>query len=114
MNREALSERIRRLDWKKIGQCVERIARRVGEWILRFVGRKIRAFLAGAGAVTLLAMILLESVSFLPVNIAGVRNTLLIGGVIGICAQSFYKKITFPFRLANLLSAKDSTIDEIE
>ena len=79
----------------KASRILDRISRGfrwLGRWLLRFVLRTIRAFLAGVGAFALLVLGLASVLGIEQVNADGLLGLLLTGGVIGVVLQRSFKK----------------------
>ncbi len=108
----ALLDRLRQIDWSQLDQRLSRIARRVWRWILVFVLRALRAFLAGAGAFALLVLGSLRSAGIERVNICGVLLLLLFGGFGGVVIQRCYKRFAFIRRMSEFLAVKVEAIEE--
>ena len=110
----ALSDRMRQIDWSRLDQHLSRFAHRLWQWLLRFVFRASRAFLAGAGALTLLVLGSLRLAGIERVSISGVLYLLLVGGGIGVAIQRFYKRIALLRRISEALRAKIEAIEDIQ
>ena len=107
-----LLDRLRKIDRSQLDQRLSRIAHRVWRWLLVFVLRTSRAFLAGTGAFTLLVLGSLRSAGIERVNISGVLLLLLIGGFVGLVIQRYYKRIALVRRISEFLAVKVEAIEE--
>lgn len=93
----------------KASEIIDRISgglRWLGQWLLRFVLRTIRAFLAGVGAFALLSLITVRSVGIEHVYVDGFLGLLVTGGVVGVVLQRSFKKFALLRRAGELLTLR--------
>ena len=93
----------------KASRIIERVSSGLhwlGQWLLRFVLRTIRAFLAGVGAFALLALITVRSIGIEHVSVDGLLGLLVTGGVVGVVLQRSFKKFALLRRAGELLTLR--------
>ena len=101
----------------KASEIIDRVSsglRWLGQWLLRFVLRTIRAFLAGVGAFALLLLGLGRSVGMEQVDIEGLLGFLVIGGVVGVVLQRSFKRFALLRRAGDLLTLRVAAIAATE
>lgn len=110
----ALSNRLRQIDWRRLHQRLSHFPHRLWRWLLRFVLRTSRAFLAGAGALNMLVFGAMRSagVEWATISITEVLLLSLTGGVIGIVIQRCYKRFALLSRISEALAVKVEAIEE--
>ena len=86
----------------------------LGRWLLRFVLRTIRAFLAGVGAFALLLLGLARSVGIEQVNAEGFLGLLVTGGVVGVILQRSFKRFALLRKAGDLLTLRVAAIAATE
>ena len=86
----------------------------LGRWLLRFVLRTIRAFLAGVGAFALLVLGLARSVGIEQVGAEALLGVLLTGGVIGVMLQRSFKRFALLRRAGELLTLRVAVLAATE
>lgn len=101
--------------WKrtKVSKVIDRISSGLhwlGRWLLRFVLRTIRAFLAGVGAFALLVLGLARSVGIEQVDTEGLLGLLVTGGVVGVVLQRSFKKFALLRRVGESLTLKAAAV----
>ena len=101
--------------WKqtRASRILDRISsglRWLGQWLLRFVLRTIRAFLAGVGAFALLVLSLARSVGIEHVNTEALLGMLVTGGVVGVVVQRSFKKFTLLRKMGESLTLRAAAI----
>ncbi len=97
--------------WKqtRASKMLDRLSRGLqwlGRWLLRFVLRTIRAFLAGVGAFALLALITVRSIGIEHVSVDGFLGLIVMGGVIGVVLQRSFKKFALLRKAGELLTLR--------
>ena len=105
--------------WKrtKVSRVIDRISsglRWLGRWLLRFVLRTIRPFLAGVGAFALLLLGLARSVGIEQVNAEGLLGLLMTGGLVGVVLQRSFKRFTLLRKAGDLLTLRVAAIAATE
>ena len=98
----------------KVIDHLSRGLRWLGRWLLRFVLRTIRAFLAGAGASALLLLGLGLAAGIEQVDIEGLLGLLLTGGVVGVILQRSFKRFALLRKAGDLLTLKVAAIAATE
>ena len=101
----------------KVSRVIDHISRSLrwlGRWLLRFVLRTIRAFLAGAGAFGLLVLGLGLSVGIEQVRIEGLLGLLLTGGIVGVILQRSFKRFALLRKVGDLLTLRVAAIAATE
>ena len=101
----------------KVSRVIDHISRGLrwlGRWLLRFVLRTIRAFLAGAGAFGLLVLGLGLSVGIEQVRIEGLLGLLLTGGIVGVIRQRSFKRFALLRKAGDLLTLRVAAIAATE
>ena len=101
--------------WKqtRVSKILDRISSGLhwlGQWLLRFVLRTIRAFLAGVGAFALLLLGLGRSVGIEQVDIEGLLGLLLTGGIVGVILQRSFKRFALLRKAGDLLTLRVAAI----
>ena len=99
------------VNWQrtKASRILDRISsglRWLGQWLLRFVLRTIRAFLVGVGAFALLLLGLARSVGIEQVNAEGLLELLMTGGLVGVVLQRSFKRFALLRRAGELLTLR--------
>ncbi len=109
-----LSDRVRRIDWRMLNQRLSHFADRLWRWLLRFVLRTSRAFLAGAGALNLLVLVAIKSagIEWATFSISEMLLLSLAGGVIGVAIQRYYKRFALLGRISEALAVRVEAIEE--
>lgn len=109
-----LSHRLQQIDWRKSYQRLSYFADRLWRWLLRFVLRTSRAFLAGAGALNLLVFGTVRSagVEWATISISEVLLLSLAGGVIGVVIQRYYERFALLGRLSESLACNVEAVEE--
>ena len=109
-----LSDRLRQFDWRRLHQRLTRLGHRLWQWLLRYLFRTSRAFLAGVGAFTLLVFGLLRSAGIeqATIVISGVLLLSLAGGVIGVAIQRYYKRFALFRRVSEALAPNVDAVEE--
>ena len=107
------------VNWQrtKASRILDRISsglRWLGQWLLRFVLRTIRAFLAGVGAFALLLLGLARSVGIEQVNAEGLLGLLMTGGLVGVVLQRSFKRFALLRRAGELLTLRVAAIAATE
>lgn len=105
--------------WKqtRASRILDRVSRGLqwlGRWLLRFVLRTIRAFLAGVGAFALVVLGLARSVGIEQVNAEALLALLVTGGVVGVVLQRSFKKFALLRRAGELLTLRVAAIAATE
>ncbi len=95
-------------------QRLSYFADRLWRWLLRFVLRTSRAFLAGAGALNLLVFGTVRSagVEWATISISEVLLLSLAGGVMGVVIQRRYKRFAFLDRLSGAQVCNIEAVEE--
>ena len=110
----ALSGRLRQIDWRRLYQRLSHFADRLGRWLVRYVLRTFRAFLAGAGALILLIFGTIRSagVEWATISVSEILLLSLAGGVIGVVIQRYYNRFALIGRFSEALAVKVEAMEE--
>lgn len=97
--------------WKrmKASQIVDRMSnglRWLGRWVLRFVLRTIRAFLAGVGGFAIVILGLGRPAGLEQVDTGVLLGLLMAGGFVGVALQRSFKRFALLRRLGELVTLK--------
>ena len=107
------------VNWQrtKASRTLDRISsglRWLGRWLLRFVLRTIRAFLAGVGAFALLVLGLGRAVGIEHVEIEALLGLLMTGGLVGVVLQRSFKRFALLRRAGELLTLRVAVLAATE
>ena len=85
---------------RRLSAYIDRALMRLGQWLSRVVLRAVRAFLAGAGAFSLMALIVAFSAGFDSLGTRAMLSFVITGGVLGVAIQRFFKKFAWLRKIA--------------
>ena len=97
------------LERTKASEIIDRVSSGLhwlGQWLVRFVLRTIRAFLAGVGAFALLLLGLGRAVGIEQINTDALLGLLVTGRVVGVILQRTFKKFALLRRAGELLTPR--------